>query len=128
MAGRNETWRTKADLWRKLQPEVRAMRREPTSVEAVLWEQLRAGRLDGVKFRRQHPLDRFVVDFYAPEYQLAVEVDGDVHDTQQEQDAGREQHLARLGVSTVRFRNEAVLSDPMQVVEAIKARISELKR
>ncbi len=127
MAGRHETWRTKPELWRKLKPVARVMRREPTQAESVLWSHLRGAQL-GVGFRRQHPLDRFVVDFYAPECQLAVEVDGDVHDTQQEQDAGREQHLARLGVSTVRFRNEAVLSDPMQVVAAIKACISELKQ
>jgi very-short-patch-repair endonuclease len=125
--GRNETWRTKPDLWRKLRPVVRAMRREPTTAEAALWERLRAGRLVGVKFRRQHPLDRFVVDFYASEQRLAVEVDGGVHDQvdRREADEVRDAHLARLGVRMLRVRNEAIASVLDAVLDAIRRALHE---
>jgi very-short-patch-repair endonuclease len=92
-----------------------------------LWQYLRRDRL-GVRFRRQHALDRYIVDFYASECQLAIEVDGDVHDTQRESDAVREQHLARLGIHMLRFRNDEVLDNPAQVIAAIEARIAEFKQ
>jgi very-short-patch-repair endonuclease len=124
---RNETWRTKPELWRKLRPVVRAMRREPTTAEAVLWERLRAGRLNGGKFRRQHPLDRFVLDFYAPEQRLAVEVDGAVHDQDERREADqvRDAQLARLGVRILRVRNEAIASDLDAVLAAIRRALHE---
>jgi very-short-patch-repair endonuclease len=127
MAGRHETWRTEPELWRKLKPVARTLRNEPTRAEAVLWQHIRRGAL-GASFRRQHALDRFIVDFYAPEVRLAIEVDGDVHDTQREQDAVRQQHLERLGVRFLRFRNEEVLGNTARVTAEIAAKINELKQ
>ena len=74
---------------RELQSAARGMRREPTPAEKVLWDVLRGRGLDGLRFRRQHPVGRFVLDFYCPIHKLAVAVDGEVHDTQQERDAER---------------------------------------
>jgi very-short-patch-repair endonuclease len=63
-----------------------------------------------MRFRRQHAIDRFVLDFYCPAHKLAVEVDGAVHDTadQAERDAGRTQALEQLGIRVIRIRNEEV--------------------
>lgn len=59
----------------------RELRRDMTSAEKKLWEALRKRRLNGLKFRRQHPVAQFILDFYCVERQLAVEVDGGVHAT-----------------------------------------------
>src|SRR5205823_13655903 len=58
----------------------RTSRKVPTLSEAQLWHELRSRKLAGLKFRRQHPLHPFIVDFFCPEHRLVVEVDGDVHD------------------------------------------------
>ncbi len=68
----------------------RVLRRALTPPEARLWVCLRAKQLGGLKFRRQHPVEAYVLDFYCPEARLAVEVDG-----QQHSDAGRSEHDAR---------------------------------
>jgi len=110
---------------RRVQAAAREMRREPTRAEDVLWEALRARRLDGLRFRRQHPVENFVLDFYCPIAKLVIEVDGGVHDQQQERDEGREAHVAAYGYHTLRFRNEEVLHDLPSVLARIKALVTE---
>ena len=104
-----------------MQARAREMRRDPTPAEDALWEAVRARRLDGLRFRRQHPVGGFVLDFYCPIAKLVVEVDGDVHDQQQEQDAERDARFAAFGYHTLRFRNEEVLHDLPSVLARIKA-------
>jgi very-short-patch-repair endonuclease len=82
------------------------MRREPTPAEQKLWQKLRHKQLLGFKFRRQHVIDRFIVDFYCGEGRLVVEVDGGVHQYTEEEDAIRQEFLESLGLRVVRFRNE----------------------
>ena len=94
------------------------MRRSPTEAEAVVWRRIRRNRL-GVKFRRQHVINRFIVDFYCPELALAVEIDGRVHETQQERDKERESILRGVGCCIIRFKNEQVLTAPNVVVREI---------
>mgnify|MGYP001770978009 FL=1 len=77
-------WQTSSELWEKLKPLARQMRREPTPAEDKLWQKLRHKQILGYKFRRQHTIDRFIVDFYCGEARLVVEVDGEVHDYTQE--------------------------------------------
>src|SRR5512141_2595494 len=84
------------------------LRREMTPAEKLLWEELRANKL-GVHFRRQQVIAGFVVDFYCHKAALVIEVDGDIHDLQQEEDARREKVLSELGLRIVRFRNDEVL-------------------
>ena len=91
---------TEGKLWR-----ARTMRREPTAGEAKLWAELRERRLGGWRFRRQHVIAGYIVDFYCPELRMALEVDGGVHDAQRAQDAERDEHLARLGVCVLRVRD-----------------------
>ena len=90
-----------------------------TAAETVLWRELRNRRLGGLKFRRQHPFGPFVVDFCCPEARLVVEMDGEVHDAQAEQDEARTQILGSYGFRVFRFRNEAVLQQLDEVLREI---------
>jgi very-short-patch-repair endonuclease len=106
----------------KLQ-RARELRREMTLAEKILWSELRANRL-GVHFRRQQITAGFIVDFYCHKAALVVEVDGDIHDLQQKEDARREKVFTEMGLTIVRFRNEDVIKDLPTVVEKIREEIS----
>jgi very-short-patch-repair endonuclease len=110
-----------------LQAAAREMRREPTPAEARLWSALRGNAL-GVRFRRQHPVGQFILDFWCPAAHLVVEVDGEVHDTQRERDADRDLLLSYHGYHTVRFRNEEVLNDLEYVLEQLRAEVASRVR
>jgi very-short-patch-repair endonuclease len=105
---------------RRMQDRARVLRREMTPAEKALWASLRGDALDGLSFRRQHPIRGFILDFYCPARKLAVEVDGAVHDAQAEHDAERTAALALLGIRVLRFRNDEVLSTITEVVERIR--------
>jgi len=99
----------------------RRLRSEMTPAERGLWDGLRGEGIRGMRFRRQHAIGRFVLDFYCPAHKLAAEVDGPAHDDadQQEYDAARTQALEQLGIRVVRVRNEDVLRDVMDVLVRI---------
>lgn len=80
----------------KLQ-RAKELRREMTPAEKLLWQEVRAKKL-GVRFRRQQIIEGFIVDFYCHKSALVVEVDGDVHDLQQEEDVRREKALSEMGL------------------------------
>ena len=86
----------------------RRLRRDQTGAETQVWELLRAGRLEGWKWRRQAPVGPFIVDFLCLEAWVAVELDGGVHAEQVEDDARRDAYLRRQGLQVVRFRNAPV--------------------
>ena len=79
----------------------------------------------GVHFRRQQVIAGFIVDFYCHKAGLVVEVDGDIHDLQQEEDARREKVLSEMGLQIVRFGNEEVMKGLSAVVGKIRKVISE---
>ena len=105
----------------KLQ-RAKELRRDMTPTEKILWQELRANKL-GVHFRRQQVIQGFIVDFYCHKAGLVVEVDGDIHDLQREEDARREKALSELGLIVIRFRNDEVARDLSGVVERIKQSI-----
>ncbi len=113
-------WRTPPHLWRKLSPLVKEMRQAPTPAEERLWQQLRREQT-GYKFRRQHAIDRFIVDFYCAEKNVIIEVDGDIHQYTAEEDAIRQEFLEFLGLVMLRFTNEQVFDH----IEAVLAQIAE---
>ena len=98
----------------------RQLRRQMTPAEKRLWAAIRGRRLDGLKFRRQHALGSYIVDFVCSEKRLIIEVDGDVHDEQMDYDAARTEHLEQYGYRVVRFRNAEVLDDLESVLEKIR--------
>jgi very-short-patch-repair endonuclease len=122
------------NMHRKASPEIfrraKELRQSATQAEQVLWEKLRAGGLKGLKFRRQHPIDKFIVDFYCHQYKLAIELDGEVHqeNDQKERDLGREKELKSQGLHIIRFSNESVLHETNEVLFKILDKISELKK
>ena len=97
------------------------MRLRPTAAERVLWEALRGRRLRGLRFRRQHVLGRFVVDFYSAEALPVVEVDGPIHLSQRAADEERSELIASLGLRVLRFTNQQVDRDLEGVLQAIAA-------
>ena len=92
-------------------PAARHLRQRLTPAEEVLWRSLRDRRFDGLKFRRQHPVGPFVLDFCCADVRLSVEVDGPVHDQQTNQDEERARLLADRGYRVLRVRNDEVLTD-----------------
>ncbi len=96
------------------------LRHNSTEAEARLWQALRRKQIGGFRFRRQHPIERFVVDFYCPACKLIVEVDGAVHLAQAEADAARTECLESLGYRVLRFSNEAVLGRLDEVLAEIR--------
>jgi len=92
-----------------------------TEAEEILWKHLRNNKLNGLKFRRQHPLDIFIADFYCHQRKLIIELDGDIHDTleQKEYDDGRTFELEEKGFTILRFRNEEVINDIENVLYKI---------
>ncbi len=105
---------TKAKLER-----AKELRREMTPAEKLLWQEVRANKL-GVRFRRQQVIQGFIVDFYCHQVGLVVEVDGDVHDLQKEEDERREKVLREMGLKVVRFGNDEVVRDLSAVVGKIR--------
>ncbi|MCE2719253.1 MAG: endonuclease domain-containing protein [Dolichospermum sp.] len=95
------------------------MRTEATLAEKQLWQRLKNKQLLGFKFRRQQVIDRFIVDFYCHEVKLVIEVDGEIHNYTQVEDAIREEFLESLGLRVVRFKNEDVLFRIEGVLEEI---------
>ena len=91
-----------------------------TLPEILLWQQLR-GKPMGVRFRKQHPVDRYVVDFYCAARRVAIEIDGIAHDLGQRpgRDAARDAALQRLDIEIVRVRAADVLRDVAGVADAI---------
>jgi very-short-patch-repair endonuclease len=110
---------TSIDLYAKTKLLAREMRGEPTAAENHLWRRIRKHQLLGFKFRRQHTIDRFIVDFYCAEARLIIEVDGIIHDNQQEADQLRTEFLESLGLHVLRFTNGEVLQQTDGVVERI---------
>src|SRR5690606_34253297 len=113
--------RTTADLWPKIKLLARELRTGLTPAEHALWQRLRGKQIHGFKFRRQHPVDRFIVDFYCSQARLVVEVDGPIHEQQQEYDELRQAFIESLGLRVLRFTNDEVLGD----IESVLARIEE---
>ena len=99
----------------------RELRHPQTPPEAALWSRIRSGQVAGLKFRRQHPLGRFIVDFCCPARRLVVELDGDSHADQAAYDANRTTWLTARGYGVVRFTNREVEQNLGGVLEAILA-------
>ena len=98
----------------------RHLRRNQTPAERALWQHLRRKQLGGLRFRRQHPIGRFVVDFYCPARRLVIEVDGESHAYQAEYDVSRTAWLEMQGYHILRFTNADVRENINAVLAAIR--------
>ena len=102
----------------------RELRKRMTEAEKLLWKRIRNRQIKNIKFRRQHPIDIFIADFYSHEIKLVIELDGGIHNKPEniEKDKIRTTHLELLGVKVIRFTNKEVF----QNIEAVIAKIEYL--
>jgi very-short-patch-repair endonuclease len=98
----------------------RILRKNMTRCEHILWEKLKEKKIHGVRFRRQHPIDLFIADFYCHEVRLVIEVDGEFHSGTTEYDEGRTGEIEKFGIKVIRFRNDEIENNIDQVVTNIK--------
>lgn len=97
-----------------------------TPAENLLWQNLRNRKVSIHKFRRQHPIAKYIVDFYCHEARLVIEVDGKIHlmNDNPEYDQFRTEELERMGLTVIRFTNEEVLGDISRVLAEIRKHLT----
>ena len=110
----------------KLTNRARSLRQNQTDVEHLLWQKLRNRQLVNVKFRRQFPIDPFIVDFACLELKLIIELDGSQHFDQAHYDNERSLYLAQRGFKVIRFWNNEVINNIEGVLEKIYLVILEI--
>jgi len=86
-------------------------RRKPTLAEDIIWQKLLRYQKMGYKFTRQKPINRFILDFYCSELNLAIEIDGDSHIKKKSNDELRDKFLFQIGITTIRFSNEEIINN-----------------
>lgn len=108
----------------------RALRKRSTRGERLLWQNLRNRSIEGFKFRRQHSVGPFVLDFYCPELKLAIEVDGYSHDSEESKkyDAERQKIIEVYEVRFLRIRDEEVHENIDKALDKVKTEISKLTK
>ncbi|MCF8303029.1 MAG: endonuclease domain-containing protein [Bacteroidales bacterium] len=95
------------------------LRKNMTMPEKILWERLRKNQL-GVRFKAQHPIDRFIVDFYCHKLKLVIEIDGGIHKQKREYDIGRAAEINKYDIKILRFKNEEVIENIDCVLNEIR--------
>ena len=119
----------------------KALRKRPTDAEQLLWSRLRMKQMEGLKFRRQQPVDNYIVDFVCFENRIIIEVDGGQHAAGNKKDRERDTYLKQYGFKVLRFWNNEVLQNTNAVLAVIRenclshppplsspARVEELKK
>ena len=103
------------------------MRKNATEAEKILWKHIKKFRSAGYVFRRQHPIDFYIADFYCHKLKLVIEVDGEIHDIEEtrEHDDGRTGHLEHFGIKVIRFTNDEVLGNEELVIKQIRKYLDE---
>ncbi|NEN91607.1 MAG: endonuclease domain-containing protein [Okeania sp. SIO3H1] len=104
----------------EIEQAARNLRKNLTPAETLLWEALRNKQLEGLRFRCQHPVGNFILDFYCPSCKLVVELDGEIHTHQTDYDDDRTAKLVEYGYKVLRFRNEQVIDDLPKVLAEIR--------
>ena len=97
------------------------LRLTATPAEVTLWQFLKKSQVGGLKFRRQHSVGEFVLDFYCPEIKLGIELDGEVHNTPMayERDMIRTKFLNQNGISVLRYHNDVVFNNAQGIIDSI---------
>jgi very-short-patch-repair endonuclease len=114
-----DRWQVPHTVRERSTAAARALRKDATPTEAILWHAIRGKQL-GAKFRRQQPIGHFIADFYCSEARLVLEIDGSVHDAQPEYDRERQELLESLGLGFLRITATDVERDLGNVLERIR--------
>jgi very-short-patch-repair endonuclease len=111
--------------WRIFE-NARSLKKVMTPSENLLWQNLRNRKVSNYKFRRQHPISNYIVDFYCHEAKLVIEVDGGIHfiNDNPEYDKFRTLNLEEIGLKVIRFRNEEVLENMSMVLAEIRKHLT----
>ena len=102
-------------------------RKNPTESEKLFWKLLSYKKLD-LKFLKQKPIGRFILDFYCSKLLLAIEIDGDSHDKKENYDKGRDLYLEQRGIKTIRFKNEEIINNINEVKQKLFKVINQRKQ
>jgi very-short-patch-repair endonuclease len=105
---------------KELTPVSRKNRNNPTLAEKKIWIELLRKNQTGFRFLRQKPINRFVLDFYCSELDLAIEIDGSSHNKKKNYDLERDKFLKLIGINTIRFTNNEILNDFENVKQKLK--------
>jgi very-short-patch-repair endonuclease len=114
-------------MWKGASPQIfsnaKKLRENPTEAEEVMWLELKSKKLDGYKFRRQHPLLYYIADFYCHQLKLVIEIDGGYHQAEEQEklDRDRTDNIEFQGLYVIQFTNEEVLADINLVLNKIRA-------
>ncbi len=117
----------------KIFERAKSLRENMTRAESILWEALKGKKISGLRFRRQHPIGKYIADFYCHPIKLVIEIDGEIHNSRENKDydIGREADLSSLGIKVIHFTNSQVENDLDNVLILIKqiseSRLLELK-
>jgi very-short-patch-repair endonuclease len=109
----------------KILKAAKILRDNMTSSENIIWERLKGKQICGVRFRRQHPIDIFIADFYCHEARLVVEIDGEVHENQKDYDIGRSAEMEKYDILVIRFINIQVQTEIDNVIRTIEETVKE---
>ncbi len=104
----------------KLTKYAKRLRRNSTRAEALLWSRIRGRQIEGIKFRRQQPIENFIVDFISFEKRIVVELDGGQHTIDKDKDSERDRLLTENGFTVFRFWDNQVFENPDGVLEVIR--------
>jgi very-short-patch-repair endonuclease len=112
------------DIFKK----AKELRRYETEAEKRLWAMLCRNQMLGLQFRRQHPINKFIVDFYCVKIKLVIEVDGSIHEIPENKayDIGRSQILNDFGITVLRFSNNHIINDIENVLKIIEENVKQL--
>ncbi|MCP4524063.1 MAG: endonuclease domain-containing protein [Candidatus Gracilibacteria bacterium] len=96
------------------------LRNNSTKAEKYLWEYLKGSQLGGFKFRRQHSIGRYILDFYCPKLKVSIELDGEIHNQREEYDNIRTKYIEACGIHEIRFSNQEVLDNIETILQKLK--------
>lgn len=106
----------------------RQLRKDMTHCEKLMWIYLRNRNLSGQKFRRQYSVDSYIIDFYCPSLKLAIEIDGEIHEQEDQKtyDIARQRHIEGYGIKFLRIKNEEIINDMDTVMKNIEDTIKTI--
>jgi len=107
------------DIPEVLLQKAKELRQKQTPAEQMLWQCLRANQLHGAKFRRQHNIGQYIVDFYCHAAKLVIELDGGIHELQKDRDSDRDAYLEANGLQVLRLKNEEIIQNLPKIFQTI---------
>jgi len=111
---------------KEIQKRRRLLRSNMTFSEKIVWMYLRKQQMK-VRFLRQYSVDKYIIDFYCPKLKIAIEIDGDVHEQEEQKkhDIIRQEYLERLGIKFLRLKNDELFDNPNKAFERIENKVKE---